>query len=181
MAVWSQHPLPYTCRPERPRDPSQGQLAIQGHNTIQWLGYHPARKFSRREGCWDQGYRGRNQGQLGCPSQELLVRDRGQGWGCLEQCKGLDLWQVYTPLIRQYRISLTLRSWTDSQLKAFADKHGIPVPQPRKRDTLLSSLRSGYETVATKAGETTSYPGNWLYSTWSESGMAPIHITVKHR
>ncbi|KAG9233861.1 putative stress response protein ish1 [Amylocarpus encephaloides] len=62
-------------------------------------------------------------------------------------------------------------SWTDSQLKAFADKHGIPVPQPRKRDTVLSAIRSSYEDVATKAGETVAYPGNWLYSTWSESDL----------
>lgn len=61
-------------------------------------------------------------------------------------------------------------SWTDSQLKAFADKHGIPAPQPRKRDTILATLRDNYDTVATKAGETANYPGNWLYSTWSESG-----------
>ncbi|TVY37453.1 Stress response protein [Lachnellula subtilissima] len=62
-------------------------------------------------------------------------------------------------------------SWTDSQLKAYADKHSIPVPQPRKRDTTLQKLRSTYETVAKKTGETASYPGNWLYETWSESDL----------
>jgi len=62
-------------------------------------------------------------------------------------------------------------SWSDSQLKAFADKHGIPVPQPRKRDTLIQKLRTNYETISKKAGETASYPGNWLYSTWSESDL----------
>ncbi|TVY90045.1 Stress response protein [Lachnellula willkommii] len=62
-------------------------------------------------------------------------------------------------------------SWTDSQLKAYADKHGIPVPQPRVRDTTLQKIRSSYETVAKKAGETASYPGNWLYETWSESDL----------
>jgi len=62
-------------------------------------------------------------------------------------------------------------SWTDSQLKTFADKHDIPVPQPRKRDTLLQKIRSNYETVAQKAGETASYPGNWLYQSWSESDL----------
>jgi len=62
-------------------------------------------------------------------------------------------------------------SWTESQLKAFADKHGIPVPQPRTRDTMLQKIRSNYETVAQKAGETTSYPGNWLYESWSESDL----------
>ncbi|ORY57421.1 uncharacterized protein BCR38DRAFT_461168 [Pseudomassariella vexata] len=64
-----------------------------------------------------------------------------------------------------------LDSWTESQLKAFADKNGIPVPQPRHRDTLLQKARSNYETVAAKAGEATSYPGNWLYDTWTESDL----------
>lgn len=62
-------------------------------------------------------------------------------------------------------------SWTESQLKAFCDKHDIPVPQPRKRDTLLQKARSSYETIAKKLGETMSYPGNWLYETWSESDL----------
>jgi len=56
-------------------------------------------------------------------------------------------------------------------LKAFADKHDIPVPQPRKRDTLLQKVRSNYESAAKKAGETAAYPGDWLYSTWSESDL----------
>ncbi|KAK3390816.1 hypothetical protein B0H63DRAFT_557713 [Podospora didyma] len=64
-----------------------------------------------------------------------------------------------------------LDTWTDSQLKAFCDHHGIPVPQPRKRDTLLEKARIGYETVAQKAGETLSYPGDWLYESWSDSDL----------
>ncbi|KAI1403089.1 hypothetical protein F4819DRAFT_452630 [Hypoxylon fuscum] len=64
-----------------------------------------------------------------------------------------------------------LDSWTDSALKAFADKHGIPVPQPRTRDTVLQKVRANYETIAKKAGETASYPGDWLYDTWSESDL----------
>ncbi|KAJ4174504.1 hypothetical protein NW754_004923 [Fusarium falciforme] len=62
-----------------------------------------------------------------------------------------------------------LDTWTESQLKAFCDKNGIPVPQPRQRDTLLQKARSGYETAAKKANEAVSYPGNWLYESWSES------------
>lgn len=62
-------------------------------------------------------------------------------------------------------------TWTDSQLKAFADKHGIPVPQPRKRDTLLSSVRENYQSAANKVSETASYPGDWLYETWSDSDL----------
>jgi S-adenosylmethionine:tRNA-ribosyltransferase-isomerase (queuine synthetase) len=65
---------------------------------------------------------------------------------------------------------LTVCSWSDSQLKAFADKHGIPVPQPYKKDTLLQKIRANYQTISNKAGEAAAYPGNWLYETWSESG-----------
>ncbi|KAI6091288.1 hypothetical protein F4821DRAFT_199503 [Hypoxylon rubiginosum] len=64
-----------------------------------------------------------------------------------------------------------LDTWTESSLKAFADKHGIPVPQPRTRDTILQKVRSNYETVAKKVGETASYPGDWLYDSWSESDL----------
>ncbi|KAI9751943.1 MAG: hypothetical protein M4579_005826 [Chaenotheca gracillima] len=62
-------------------------------------------------------------------------------------------------------------SWTDSHLKSFLDKHGIPAPQPRKRDSVLQTVRQNYETVAKKAGQTTLYPGNWLYDSWSESDL----------
>lgn len=60
-----------------------------------------------------------------------------------------------------------LDTWTDSQLKAFCDRHNIPVPQPHKRETLLEKARSNFESIAQKAGETISYPGNWLYETWT--------------
>ncbi|PGG98828.1 hypothetical protein AJ80_09465 [Polytolypa hystricis UAMH7299] len=62
-------------------------------------------------------------------------------------------------------------SWSDSQLKAFLDRHGIPNPQPKKRDTLLSAVRENYEAIAQKLGQTTLYPGNWLYAHWSESDL----------
>jgi len=64
-----------------------------------------------------------------------------------------------------------LDSWTESQLKAFCDKHSIPVPQPRTRDSYLKVARENYQSVATKLGETTAYPGNWLYESWSESDL----------
>lgn len=60
-----------------------------------------------------------------------------------------------------------LDTWTDSQLKAFCDHYGIPVPQPRKRDTLLQKIRENWESVAQKVGDTATYPGDWLYATWS--------------
>lgn len=66
---------------------------------------------------------------------------------------------------------LNCGSWTDSQLKAFLDRNGIPAPQPRTRDTLLKTARENYETVAKKIGETASYPGDWLYESWSESDL----------
>jgi len=62
-------------------------------------------------------------------------------------------------------------TWTDSQLKAFADKHGIPVPQPRKRDSLLKAVRENYQSVANKLSEQAQYPGDWLYETWSDSDL----------
>ncbi|KAG6011960.1 hypothetical protein E4U54_007793 [Claviceps lovelessii] len=62
-----------------------------------------------------------------------------------------------------------LDTWSDSQLKAFCDKQGIPVPQPRQRDSILQKARLGYEKAAKKAGETAAYPGNWLYQSWSDS------------
>ncbi|KAF2712645.1 hypothetical protein K504DRAFT_401720 [Pleomassaria siparia CBS 279.74] len=62
-------------------------------------------------------------------------------------------------------------SWTDSQLKAFADKHNIPVPQPRARDSLLKVVRDNYQSAADKASETAAYPGDWLYSSWSDSDL----------
>lgn len=62
-------------------------------------------------------------------------------------------------------------TWTDSQLKTFLDRHGIPNPTPRKRDTMLKAARENYQVIANKVGETAAYPGNWLYEAWSESEL----------
>lgn len=62
-------------------------------------------------------------------------------------------------------------TWTESQLKAFLDYHGIPNPTPRTRDSLLQTVRSNYQAAANKAGETTNYPGDWIYQSWSESEL----------
>jgi hypothetical protein len=62
-------------------------------------------------------------------------------------------------------------TWSDTQLKAFLDRHGIPAPQPRKRDVLIKAVRENYEKVATKVGETASYPGDWVYENWSDSDL----------
>ena len=82
-----------------------------------------------------------------------------------------DRYEVTTKFLNLAVRWLTACSWTDSQLKAFCDRHNIPVPQPRTRDNLLKSARENYQTVANKLGETTSYPGNWLYESWSESDL----------
>ncbi|KAH0548302.1 hypothetical protein GP486_008002 [Trichoglossum hirsutum] len=62
-------------------------------------------------------------------------------------------------------------SWSDSQLRAFLDKHVISCPQPRNRNTLLNAVHQNYESVSKKAGETAAYPGDWLYETWSNSDL----------
>lgn len=62
-------------------------------------------------------------------------------------------------------------SWTESSLKSFLDHHNIPSPQPRTRDKLLTTARQNYDAIAKQAGEYSQYPGNWLYSTWSESDL----------
>ena len=72
---------------------------------------------------------------------------------------------------KQNETDMTTRSWSDSQLKSFLDKNGIPAPQPKKRDSLLATARDNYDTVAKKLGETAAYPGNWLYETWTESDL----------
>lgn len=62
-------------------------------------------------------------------------------------------------------------TWTDSQLKSFLDYHHIPNPKPRTRDSLLSTARANYATVAQKAGETAAYPGDWLFQQWSDADL----------
>lgn len=62
-------------------------------------------------------------------------------------------------------------SWTESSLKSFLDHNKIPSPQPRTRDSLLTSARQNYDAIAKKSGEYAAYPGNWLYTSWSESDL----------
>ncbi|KAL7628424.1 hypothetical protein AAE478_002627 [Parahypoxylon ruwenzoriense] len=95
-------------------------------------------------------------------NKDSLVSEVANTWYEIED-KAQSAWQNVHDWI--------LDTWSESALKAFADKHGIPVPQPRTRDTLLQKIRSNYETVAKKAGETAAYPGDWLYDVWSESDL----------
>ena len=62
-------------------------------------------------------------------------------------------------------------SWTESSLKSFLDHNNIPAPQPRNRDTLLTTARQNYDSVAKKLNEYSAYPGDWLYRSWSESDL----------
>ncbi|EWC46949.1 hypothetical protein DRE_03711 [Drechslerella stenobrocha 248] len=62
-------------------------------------------------------------------------------------------------------------TWTESQLKSFLDYHKIPSPKPRTRDSLLSTARANYVTIAQKIDETSAYPGDWVFDTWSESDL----------
>ncbi|KAJ3493083.1 hypothetical protein NLG97_g4962 [Lecanicillium saksenae] len=64
-----------------------------------------------------------------------------------------------------------LDTWSDSQLKALCDKQGIPVPATSNRDALLAKARRSYEVGSKAAGETLSYPGDWLYESWSDSDL----------
>ncbi|KYK58448.1 hypothetical protein DCS_05464 [Drechmeria coniospora] len=76
-----------------------------------------------------------------------------------------------------------LDTWSESQLKAFCDQHGIPgmrplprrrarsLPEPHDRDSLLERARAGYDAAASKVGETVAYPGNWMYASWSDSDL----------
>merc|ERR1711964_866948 len=62
-------------------------------------------------------------------------------------------------------------SWTESQLKSFLDHNKITPSQPRTRDVYLTSARQNYDSIAKKLGEYSAYPGDWLYSTWSDSDL----------
>jgi len=71
-----------------------------------------------------------------------------------------------------WRLTSTFHnSWSESQLKSFLDRNGIPNPQPRTKDSLLATARENYQAVANKLGENYYYPGNWLYESWSDSDL----------
>lgn len=56
-------------------------------------------------------------------------------------------------------------------MKAFLDHNKIPNPNPRTRDSLLTTARQNYDAIAKKANQYASYPGDWLYQSWSESDL----------
>jgi hypothetical protein len=95
-------------------------------------------------------------------NKDSLVEQVKQGWADTED-KVNDAYVTAKDWI--------FDTWSESQLKAFADKNGIPVPQPRARDTLLQTIRSNYQAVANKVSETAAYPGDWLYESWTTSEL----------
>jgi hypothetical protein len=45
----------------------------------------------------------------------------------------------------------------------------------------LTSARKNYQNVADKLGETSVYPGNWLYESWSESDLKYVYYVIVTR
>lgn len=51
------------------------------------------------------------------------------------------------------------------------DSHGVTTPKPSNRNILVQTAKDNYDTIARKAGETSRYPGDWLYAQWSDSQL----------
>lgn len=62
-------------------------------------------------------------------------------------------------------------SWSVTALSSFLDRHSVPQPQPPTRPSLIETAKNNFNNVATKLGETASYPGNWLYESWTEQDL----------
>ena len=77
----------------------------------------------------------------------------------------------YTTHSRQIIRANKFFSWTESSLKSFLDHNKIPNPQPRTRDSMLTLARQNYDAIAKKTSSYAAYPGDWLYSSWSESDL----------
>uniref|UniRef100_A0A093V3Y1 Meiotic sister chromatid recombination protein 1 n=1 Tax=Talaromyces marneffei PM1 TaxID=1077442 RepID=A0A093V3Y1_TALMA len=98
---------------------------------------------------------------------EKLVKNN---WNAKVQAPIADISDTATDYLSNVK-EWIFDSWTESRLKAFLDRHSIPAPLPRKRDTLIRAARENYDAVAKKLGETAAYPGNWLYAEWSDSDL----------
>jgi hypothetical protein len=73
-------------------------------------------------------------------------------------------------------------SWSNSDLKAWADERGIPVPQPGKRDELIALVRrnsraasqnlaSWSSAAAATAASATQAVADAVFDTWSDSQL----------
>lgn len=74
------------------------------------------------------------------------------------------------------------QSWSNSDLKAWADERGIPVPQPNKRDELIAAVRrNSYSAsqalsawssaIASSAAAATQTVNDAIFETWSDSQL----------
>lgn len=74
------------------------------------------------------------------------------------------------------------KSWSDSDLKAWLDERGVPVPQPGPRDKLIASLRrnskiasdrakEGYASASKSASAAQQSLSDQLLNSWSESQL----------
>ncbi|WPG99767.1 stress response protein ish1 [Acrodontium crateriforme] len=72
------------------------------------------------------------------------------------------------------------QSWSDSELKAWLDERGIPVPQTGSRDKLIASLRRNsklasdraaaeYEKLSASAKDTQQYLSDQILDSWTDS------------
>jgi len=67
--------------------------------------------------------------------------------------------------------SWLFNSWDDSSLKSFAEYHGIIPKPPSKREQLLAAVQENYDAAAAKASESAAYPGDWIYSQYTDSAL----------
>merc|ERR1711939_837195 len=74
----------------------------------------------------------------------------------------------------QTKVSQPYGDWDSAQLSAYLKQKGVETKDAAADNTegLVAQVKKYcYETAAQKAGETATYPGNWLYQSWSESDL----------
>lgn len=71
-------------------------------------------------------------------------------------------------------------AWTDSQLRQFLEHHGVVknLPPTTTREELIKQAKEHYDDIAKRVGGDTDkdnshsyYPGDWVYSSWSDSEL----------
>jgi hypothetical protein len=63
-------------------------------------------------------------------------------------------------------------SWTDSDLKAWCDAHGVPVPQGSTKESMLASLRKNTHSFSEQAKSW--WAGESMFDAWSESKLKEV-------
>merc|ERR1711977_44692 len=134
----SDHNVPYPT----PYDRAQLETAVKDN----WQ-----TKVSQPYGDWDSAQLSAYLKQKGVETKDAaadntegLVAQVKKYWYETED-KAEDAWSSVKDWI--------FDSWTESQLKAFADNHGIPVPQPPTRDKLIASVRRNARIASLKAAD----------------------------